>query len=125
MSCTLPGRRERIEKHLTRRYLTPGGTVLYDLTSTYVEGDHCPLVTQGYSRDGKWGKQQIELGLLANSDRAPVAIEGLAGNRGDPATFRGQVKAGNKKGRTHMGPPLLAFLLGSYRLLPVLGRVRA
>lgn len=88
----LLGRQERIEKHLARRYLTPGGIVLYDLTSTYVEGDHCPLARRGYSRDGKPGKQQIEFGLLANSDGVPVAIEAFAGNRGDPTTFQGQVE---------------------------------
>lgn len=83
-------RQERIEKHLAGRYLSPGGVVLYDLTSTYVEGSHCPLAKRGYSRDGKPGKQQIEFGLLTNGEGVPVAIEAFAGNTGDPATFQGQ-----------------------------------
>jgi len=85
-------RQERIEKRLAKRYLTPGGVVLYDLTSTYVEGEHCELAKRGYSRDGKPGKQQIEFGLVTNGDGVPVAIEAFAGNIGDPATFQGQVE---------------------------------
>jgi hypothetical protein len=88
----LLARQEGIEGRLAQRYLRPGGVVLYDLTSTYVEGEHCPLAKRGYSRDGKPGKQQIEFGLLTNGDGAPVAIEAFAGNTGDPATFQGQVE---------------------------------
>lgn len=88
----LLARQERIEERLAQRYLTPGGVVLYDLTSTYVEGEHCPLAKRGYSRDGKPGKAQIEFGLLTNAQGVPVAIEAFAGNTGDSATFQGQVK---------------------------------
>ncbi len=87
----LLARQERIEERLARRYLTPGGVVLYDLTSTYVEGEHCSLANRGYSRDGKPGKQQIEFGLLTSGDGDPVAIEAFAGNTADPATFQAQV----------------------------------
>ena len=52
---------------------------MYDLTSTYVEGEHCPLAKRGYSRDEKPGKQQIEFGLLTNGDGVPVAIEVFTG----------------------------------------------
>jgi len=88
----LVARQGRIEGRLAKRYLTPGGVVLYDLTSSYVEGEHCELAKRGYSRDGKPGKQQIEFGLLTNGDGVPVAIEAFAGNTGDPATFQGQVE---------------------------------
>jgi|TARA_B100001971_G_C18225660_1_gene560222 hypothetical protein len=84
-------RQERIEKRLSDRYLAPGGVVLYDLSSAYVEGEHCPLAKRGYSRDGKPGKEQIEFGLLTNAEGVPVAIEAFAGNTGDPATFQAQV----------------------------------
>ena len=87
-------RQQSIEEGLARRYLTPGGVVLYDLTSTYVEGDHCPLAKRGYSRDGKPGKQQIEFGLLTNGEGVPVAIEAFAGNTADSTTFRAQVQKG-------------------------------
>ena len=85
-------RQQSIEEGLARRYLTPGGVVLYDLTSTYVEGDHCPLAKRGYSRDGKPGKQQIEFGLLTNGEGVPVAIEAFAGTTADSTTFRAQVQ---------------------------------
>jgi hypothetical protein len=88
----LVARQGRIEERLAKRYLRPGGVVLYDLTSTYVEGEHCELAKRGYSRDGKPGKQQIEIGLLTNGDGVPVAIEAFAGNIGDPATLQGQVQ---------------------------------
>ncbi|MDA1096175.1 MAG: IS1634 family transposase [Chloroflexi bacterium] len=85
-------RQGRIEKRLAKRYLTPGGVVLYDLTSAYMEGEQCPLAKRGYSRDGKPGKVQIEFGLLTNGDGVPVAVEAFAGNTGDPATFQAQVR---------------------------------
>jgi hypothetical protein len=84
-------RRDAIERRLAERYLKPGGVVLYDLTSTYVEGEHCPLARRGYSRDGRPDKPQIEFGLLTNADGWPVAIEAFAGNTADPTTFQAQV----------------------------------
>lgn len=86
----LLARQGGIEQRLAERYLQPGGVVLYDLTSTYVEGEHCPLARRGYSRDGKPGKPQVEFGLLTNAAGVPVAIEAFAGNTGDPATFQAQ-----------------------------------
>lgn len=86
----LVARQEQIEQRLAERYLRPGGVALYDLTSVYVEGEHCDLAKLGYSRDGKPGKAQIEFGLLTNGDGAPVAIEAFAGNTGDQTTFQAQ-----------------------------------
>jgi hypothetical protein len=84
-------RQGAIEQRLAKRYLKPGGLVLYDLSSTYVEGEHCPLAKRGYSRDGRPDKAQIEFGLLTNAAGMPVAIEAFAGNTADPATFQSQV----------------------------------
>ena len=84
-------RQERIEQRLAKRHLEPGDVVLYDLSSTYMEGEHCPLAKRGYSRDGKPGMLQIEFGLLTNADGEPVAIEVFPGNTADPATFQAQV----------------------------------
>lgn len=83
-------RQEQIEERLAERYLRPGGLVLYDLTSVYVEGEHCDLARLGYSRDGKRGKAQIEFGLLTNDEGTPVAIEAFAGDTGDQSTFQAQ-----------------------------------
>ena len=83
---------EQIEGRLAKRYLKSGEVVLYDLSSTYLEGEHCPLAKRGYSRDGKPGKLQVEFGLLTNGEGMPVAIEAFAGNTADPSTFMGQVE---------------------------------
>ena len=85
-------RQERIEQRLAKQHLQPGGVVLYDLSSTYLEGEQCPLAKRGHSRDGKPGHKQIEFGLLTNAAGEPVAIEVFAGNTADPATFPAQVQ---------------------------------
>ena len=79
-------RQARIEARLAARHLVPGGLVYYDLSSSYLEGSHCPLARLGYSRDGKKGTLQIEYGLLADPDGRPVAVAVVPGNTGDPAT---------------------------------------
>jgi transposase len=81
----------RIEQALAKRHLSQGGLVLYDLTSTYFEGRHCPLAKLGHSRDDKSGKLQIVFGLLTNASGCPVAVEVFAGNTSDPKTVAAQV----------------------------------
>src|ERR1700689_227199 len=81
----------RIEQALAKRQLSQGGLVLYDLTSTYFEGRHCPLAKLGHSRDDKSGKLQIVFGLLTNASGCPVAVEVFAGNTSDPKTVATQV----------------------------------
>lgn len=85
-------RQERIEKRLAKRHLGEGATVLYDLSSTYFEGRHCPLAKIGYSRDGKKGTLQVEYGLLTDVEGRPVAMEVVPGNTGDPTTVAAQVE---------------------------------
>jgi hypothetical protein len=80
-----------IENSLARRHLKEGTLVLYDVTSTYLEGRHCPLAHHGYSRDKRGDRPQLVIGLLCTSDGCPVAIEVLAGNTADPATVAGQI----------------------------------
>ena len=91
MDWLLP-QQARIEQELAQRHLSHGGLVLYDLTSTYFEGRHCPLGKLGHSRDGKSGKLQIVFGLLTNAAGCPVAVELFEGNTGDPKTVAAQVK---------------------------------
>ncbi len=66
----LSGRQDAIEADLARRHLAPepnpARMALFDLSSSWLEGTHCPLAARGYSRDGKKGKLQIEYGLLAD-----------------------------------------------------------
>jgi Transposase DDE domain len=84
-------RQPAIEAALAKRHLTGGTLVLYDVSSSYLEGRCCPLAQFGYSRDGKRGKPQIVYGLLCAADGCPVAIEVFAGNTADPATLTSQV----------------------------------
>lgn len=60
--------------------------MLYDLTSTWVEGRHCPLAKRGHSRDGRPGTLQIEYGLLTDVEGRPIAVEVVPGDTADPAT---------------------------------------
>jgi len=90
MDWLLP-QQSRIEQELAKRHLSAGGLVLYDLTSTYVEGRHCPLAKLGHSRDDKSGKPQIVFGLLTNAQGCPVAVEVFSGNTADPKTVAAQV----------------------------------
>jgi len=64
---------------------------LYDITSSYFEGTHCPLAEWGYNRDGKKGKKQIVVGLLTNSRGRPLAIKVFPGNTKDETTVIGQM----------------------------------
>jgi len=83
----LYGRQERIETALARRHLEREGFVLYDLSSSYLEGRCCELAAIGYSRDGKPGKPQITYGLCCAPDGQPISIEVHPGNTGDPTTL--------------------------------------
>jgi transposase len=88
----LLSRQARIEKTLAARHLEEGCLVLYDLTSSYLEGKHCALARLGFNRDGKVGKLQIEYGLLCNKEGCPVAVEVFEGNTADPMTLGSQIK---------------------------------
>jgi hypothetical protein len=84
-------RQPAIEAALARRHLKGGTLVLYDVSSSYLEGRCCPLAERGYNRDGKTGKLQIVYGLLCAPDGCPVAIEVFEGSTGDPATLSSQI----------------------------------
>ncbi|MGH9200851.1 MAG: IS1634 family transposase [Vicinamibacterales bacterium] len=85
-------RQAAVEKALAKRHMADGALVLYDVTSTYFEGQSCPLAKLGHSRDGKKGKRQIVIGLLTNGEGCPVAVEVFEGNTGDPKTLASQVR---------------------------------
>ncbi len=85
-------RQPKIEERLARRHLSEGGLALYDLSSSYVEGRHCPRAQLGYSRDGKRGTLQIEYGLITDAEGRSIAVEVVPGNTGDPAAVAAQVE---------------------------------
>ncbi len=85
-------RQERIEKALARRHLQGEGLMLYDLSSSYVEGRCCPLAVRGYSRDKKRGYAQVNYGLTCSPEGRPVAIGVHAGNVTDQRTLPAAVE---------------------------------
>lgn len=85
-------RQPEIENRLAKKHLREGTLILYDVSSTYFEGTHCPLAQLGYNRDRKKGKLQIVFGLLCNPQGCPIAVEVFEGNTGDPTTLPKQVE---------------------------------
>ena len=87
----LLGAQDRIQKKLAARHLKEDALVLYDLSSSYFEGSHCPLAKLGHSRDGKRGTLQVNYGLLTDDRGCPVAISLHEGTTSDSTTFMPQV----------------------------------
>lgn len=84
----------RIEQELFHQIHPQGcpDLFLYDVTSSYLEGDHNALATWGYNRDGKPGKRQIVIGLLCDAQGRALSIEVFAGNTQDPQTIGAQIQ---------------------------------
>jgi hypothetical protein len=80
-----------IERKLAARHLSEGALALYDLSSSYFEGTHCPLGKIGHNRDGKKNKLQVNYGLLTTRTGCPVAVSVYEGNTGDAKTLMPQV----------------------------------
>lgn len=83
----LYARQGPIETALARRHLSPGGLVLYDLSSSPYEGRACPLARLGFPRDRKRGLPQINYGLMTDPFGRPIAIEVFSGNTADPSAL--------------------------------------
>ena len=92
----LCARQKNIEQALFRLYLrrkgAPPRLFLYDVTSSYLEGEQDELGEFGYNRDGKKGKLQIVIGLLTDAQGEPLAVRVFAGNTADPVTVVDQIK---------------------------------
>src|SRR5712672_2772353 len=80
-----------IEATLARRHLKDGALLLYDVTSTYLEGRCCELAQHGYSRDHRADRPQIVIGLMCAAEGCPVAVEVFEGNTADPMTLAAQI----------------------------------
>jgi hypothetical protein len=87
----LSERQDRIQSALARRHLSADGFVLYDLSSSYLEGRCCELAALGHSRDGKPGKLQVNWGLVCSPEGRPVAVQVHPGNTADPSTVPGVI----------------------------------
>jgi hypothetical protein len=75
-----------IQKKLAARHLGQDSLVLYDLSSSYIEGVCCPLAKLGYSRDGKRVTLQVNYGLLTDDRGCPGAISVHECNTSDSKT---------------------------------------
>lgn len=84
-------RQSSIERRLAARHLSEGSLALYDLSSSYFEGTHCPLGKIGHNRDGKKNKLQVNYGLLTTRTGCPVAVSVYEGNTADAKTLMPQV----------------------------------
>jgi hypothetical protein len=95
----LSEQQERVEKRLLagRRGAKKPELFLYDVTSSYLEGEANAYGDYGYNRDGKKGKKQIVIGLLCDEEGAPVSTEVFRGNTQDTQTFAGQVKKASER----------------------------
>ena len=83
----------KLERHLKNRYGELFGAefdvLLYDLTSTYVEGaaEKNPMVRRGYSRDHRPDCEQLVIALIVNNEGFPFSYETFDGNRADVSTM--------------------------------------
>lgn len=82
---------ERIEQHLFEKLQNKPTLFLYDVTSSYLEGEYNEFGRYGYNRDGKKRKKQIVVGLLCDQEGTPVSVEVFEGNTQDVKTFNQQI----------------------------------
>ena len=84
----LLSRQQAIQKTLAKQHLHNGSLVMYDITSSYLEGEYAEsqLVDFGYSRDNKRKHEQVVIGLLTAANGCPIAIEVFRGNTSDQTT---------------------------------------
>lgn len=86
-------RQKAIQQKLANKHLTNNSIILYDITSSYLEGEYTDseLVTYGYNRDKKKGHEQIVIGLICSNDGCPIAVEVFRGNTKDESTIEGKI----------------------------------
>ena len=87
-------RQRLIQKKLVSKHLPDGSAILYDITSTYFEGEFedSEIIEFGYNRDKKRGKKQIVIALICTKEGCPVAVEVFPGNTTDSTTVLGKIE---------------------------------
>ncbi len=88
----LYARQGAIESALAKMHLKDGVLLLYDVSSSYYEGETCSLAKFGHNRDKKRGKLQIVYGLLCDVEGRPIAVEVFEGSTADPTTLESQIQ---------------------------------
>jgi transposase len=92
-----------LERHLRERYGELFGAefdvLLYDLTSTYVEGagEKDPMLQRGYSRDHRADCKQVVIALIVNAEGFPLSYETFDGNRADVTTVEAVMRMVERK----------------------------
>jgi transposase len=95
--------KEVLETHLRKRlgelFELKCDLLLYDVTSTYFEGEMagCPIAQRGYSRDSRGDRPQVCIGLVVTEDGFPLGYEVFAGNTHDSRTVKTIIEAMEKK----------------------------
>jgi transposase len=95
--------KEALETHLRKRlgdlFALKCDLLLYDVTSTYFEGEMagCPMAQRGYSRDSRGDRPQVCIGLVVTEDGFPLGYEVFAGNTHDSRTVKTIIEAMEKK----------------------------
>jgi transposase len=89
--AALEKQREPMLRELFARNHAPDNLYLYDITSSYFEGDSCPLAAYGYNRDGKKGKKQVVLGVICDREGCPIWMDVFKGNTTDQTTVKAQL----------------------------------
>lgn len=86
-------RQPQIQKNLAKKHLSSAHLVLYDITSSYFEGEYrdSEIVEFGYNRDGKKGHEQVVIGLVCSPEGCPIGIEVYPGNTKDSTTVINKV----------------------------------
>ncbi len=92
-------RQDAIQSTLAKKHLRNGALVLYDITSSYFEGEYedSEIVKFGYNRDGKRGHEQMVIGLLCSPEGCPVGVEVFPGNTQDAQTVPDKIAEVQKK----------------------------
>jgi transposase len=86
-------RQDAIQRKLAAKHLNDNSIVLYDITSSYLEGEYeeSEIVTYGYNRDKKKGHEQIVIGLICSKEGCPIAVEVFSGNTKDESTVEDKI----------------------------------
>ena len=93
----------KLEQHLKQRYgelfAAEFDVLLYDLTSTYVEGAAVqnPMMHRGYSRDHRPDCEQMVIALIVNREGFPLSYETFDGNRADVSTMETMLRRIERK----------------------------
>lgn len=95
--------KSKLEQHLRQRYgelfQAEFDVLLYDLTSTYVEGTAAknPLMQRGYSRDHRPDCKQVVIALIVNVEGFPLSYEVFDGDRAEVTTLEVVLRAVERK----------------------------